>query len=66
MTGLSIEELQRRALLASKSAKLEAHLNGVPYTVSIDGRIIKVYPDGNKTEVIRVDGKREEIPYVEA
>lgn len=66
MLAISIEDLQRRAKLASSSAKLESKLNGVPYSVTEEGKLLKIYPDGSKTEVVWIDGKRKEVSYVKA
>lgn len=66
MLAISIEDLQRRAKLASSSAKLEAQLNGTPYSIVEKGNLLKVYPNGAKKQVIWVNGERKEVDYVES
>lgn len=62
MPFLPIEELQRRAKLASKIAKTEAKLNGVYVPYMESGRLIREYPDGRKVYVSESNGLTEEIP----
>lgn len=62
MPFLPVEELQRRAKLASKIAKQEAKLKGLYVPYMEDGKLIREYPDGKKVQVKESHGIVEEIP----
>lgn len=64
MKRMSISELNEILVKATFSARQEAKTNGVPIVYEENGKMIKEYPDGRKTEIIYDEhGNKKEIEY---
>jgi len=64
MKEISFQELERAGREAAEKARADAWAVGLPYSYARDGKIIRVYPDGRRTEVIRDgSGNTTEINY---
>ncbi|MBB3068508.1 hypothetical protein FHS14_001484 [Paenibacillus baekrokdamisoli] len=59
-------ELHELGRIAGEKARAEAWAAGLPYSYGVEGKVILVYPDGRKTEVVYdPSAERNEVPYVE-
>ncbi|MDR6726101.1 hypothetical protein J2W91_004607 [Paenibacillus amylolyticus] len=64
MKRITISELNELLVRTSLSVRQEAKEKGVPMVYEENGKMIKEYPDGRKTEIIYDDkGNKREVEY---
>lgn len=57
------KEMEEAIKITARNARNETKLAGVPVTYSVNGKVIKEYPDGRKVVIVTVSGARKEIAY---
>ncbi|MDQ0047320.1 hypothetical protein [Paenibacillus polymyxa] len=63
MSRISTNDLKDILKRATQSARQEAKKKGVPAVYEENGKMIKEYPDGKKTQIIFTEEGKREVEY---